>query len=82
MGAALVGGTVAGGLAGVAVKGWLVVWYDGRRGLSLFFRRGVFGLELLALQLWVGFFGVEWFATVPPIVRLATGAAALPNTSV
>ena len=50
---------------------WLLFWYYGLRGLSLmalpFTHFSVFGLSLFAV-----FYGLDWVATVPPTVRLAT----------
>lgn len=50
---------------------WLLFWYYGLRGLSLiwlpFTGFSVYGLSLFAV-----FYGLDWVATVPPTVRLAT----------
>lgn len=49
----------------------LLFWYYGLRGLSLvylpFTDFSIYGLSLFAL-----FYGLDWIATVPPTVRLAT----------
>ena len=50
---------------------WLLFWYYGLRGLSLlalpFTNFSFYGLSLFAV-----FYGLDWVATVPPTVRLAT----------
>jgi MFS family permease len=52
---------------------WLLFWYYGLRGLSLVFLPftdfSFYGLSLFAM-----FYGLDWIATVPPTVRLATKA--------
>jgi MFS family permease len=49
---------------------WLLFWYYGLRGLSLLFLPfsdfSFYGLSLFAV-----FYGLDWFATVPPTVRLS-----------
>jgi len=77
-------------LAGTTASGWLsdrwdsrrlLAWYYGLRGLSLLFLP--FALETAGGALWVFavFYGLDWIATVPPTVKLATdafGAARAP----
>ena len=77
-------------LAGTTASGWLsdrwdsrrlLAWYYGLRGLSLLFLP--FALETPGGALWVFavFYGLDWIATVPPTVKLATdafGAARAP----
>ena len=50
---------------------WLLFWYYGLRGLSLLYLPSstftFFGLSLFAV-----FYGLDWIATVPPTVKLAT----------
>ncbi len=52
---------------------WLLFMYYGLRGLSLmalpFTHFSILGLSLFAM-----FYGLDWIATVPPTVRLASGA--------
>lgn len=52
---------------------WLLFWYYGLRGLSLmalpFLEFSLYGLSLFAV-----FYGLDWIATVPPTVKLATKA--------
>lgn len=69
-------------LVGTVLSGWLadrydnrklLFWYYGLRGLSLFWlphsEFTLYGLSLFAM-----FYGMDWIATVPPTVRLATQA--------
>ena len=77
-------------LAGTTASGWLsdrwdsrrlLAWYYALRGLSLLFLP--FALTLPGSALWVFavFYGLDWIATVPPTVKLATdsfGAARAP----
>ncbi|MCO4315837.1 MFS transporter [Phyllobacterium sp. 21LDTY02-6] len=50
---------------------WLLFWYYGLRGLSLLYLPysdfSFYGLSLFAM-----FYGLDWIATVPPTVKLAT----------
>jgi predicted MFS family arabinose efflux permease len=50
---------------------WLLFWYYGLRGLSLLFLPfsdfSFYGLSIFAV-----FYGLDWIATVPPTVKLAT----------
>ncbi len=71
----LVGTTLSGILTDRLNSRYLLFWYYGLRGLSLFFVpvaftiSGPFGLPLFAL-----FYGLDWVATVPPTVRLTVDA--------
>jgi sugar phosphate permease len=67
-------GTVASGwLSDRYDNRWLLFWYYGLRGLSLmllpFSDFSLYGLSLFAV-----FYGLDWIATVPPTVKLATKA--------
>lgn len=66
---------------GTLISGWLsdrvdsrklLAWYYGLRGLSLLFLPYAYDLGAPALFLFVVFYGLDWVATVPPTVRLAT----------
>ena len=64
-------GTIASGwLSDRYDNRWLLFWYYGLRGLSLFWLPfsdfSFYGLSLFAV-----FYGLDWIATVPPTVRLA-----------
>lgn len=66
---------------GTLISGWLsdrfdnrrlLAWYYGLRGLSLLFLPYAYELGAPALLLFVIFYGLDWVATVPPTVRLAS----------
>jgi MFS family permease len=77
-------------LAGTTASGWLsdrwdsrrlLAWYYGLRGLSLVFLPFALGSAGTALWVFAVFYGLDWIATVPPTVKLATdafGAARAP----
>jgi MFS family permease len=77
-------------LAGTTASGWLsdrwdsrrlLAWYYGLRGLSLLFLPFALGSAGTALWVVAVFYGLDWIATVPPTVKLATdafGAARAP----
>src|SRR3546814_8302292 len=47
---------------------WLLFWYYGLRGLSLFYLPSTdFGFYELAI--FTDFYGLDWLATVPPTVK-------------
>ena len=51
---------------------WLLFWYYGLRGLSLLFLPYAFGTGYFGLLLFIVFYGLDWVATVPPTVALAS----------
>jgi predicted MFS family arabinose efflux permease len=68
-------------LFGTTLSGWLsdrfnarvlLFWYYGLRGLSLMYLPHAFGIDFFGLPLFAAFYGLDWIATVPPTVRLAT----------
>lgn len=68
-------------LIGTTLSGWLsdrydsrvlLFWYYGLRGLSLIYLPQAFGIDFFGLPLFAVFYGLDWIATVPPTVRLAT----------
>jgi len=70
-------------LAGTTASGWLsdrwdsrrlLAWYYALRGLSLLFLPFALGAPGTALWVFAVFYGLDWIATVPPTVRLATDA--------
>lgn len=77
-------------LAGTTASGWLsdrwdsrrlLAWYYGLRGLSLMFLPFALATPGAALWVFAVFYGLDWIATVPPTVKLATdsfGAARAP----
>jgi sugar phosphate permease len=67
----LVGTTLSGWLSDRWNNRWLLFWYYGLRGLSLVFLP-FSGFTFYGLSLFALFYGLDWIATVPPTVRLAT----------
>jgi sugar phosphate permease len=80
--ASVLAGMGAFDIVGTIGSGWLsdrydarklLFWYYGLRGLSLLYLPSssftVYGLSLFAM-----FYGLDWIATVPPTVKLATSA--------
>jgi MFS family permease len=70
-------------LAGTTASGWLsdrwdsrrlLAWYYGLRGMSLLFLPFALSTPGAALWAFAVFYGLDWIATVPPTVRLATDA--------
>jgi len=69
-------------LVGTTLSGWLTDRYDPRKLLFIYY--GLRGLSLMvlpysdfsivALSLFAVFYGLDWIATVPPTMRLATEA--------
>jgi predicted MFS family arabinose efflux permease len=69
-------------LVGTTLSGWLTDRYDPRK--LLFFYYGLRGLSLIylpysdfslySLSIFAVFYGLDWIATVPPTLRLATDA--------
>jgi MFS family permease len=51
---------------------WLLFWYYGLRGLALLILPFVLGSTFLGLIVFIVFYGLDWVATVPPTVALAT----------
>ena len=68
----LAGTTLSGWLSDRYDSRWLLFWYYGLRGLSLLFLPLAFGLGVLGLPVFAVFYGLDWIATVPPTVRIAT----------
>ena len=70
-------------LAGTTASGWLsdqwdsrklLAWYYALRGLSLLFLPFALATPGTALWVFAVFYGLDWIATVPPTVKLATDA--------
>lgn len=68
----IVGTTFSGWLTDRWNSRWLLFWYYGLRGLSLLLLPYVFGSQYFGLILFIVFYGLDWVATVPPTVALAT----------
>lgn len=68
----LVGTTMSGWLSDRFDSRWLLFWYYGLRGLSLLFLPYALGSGPTMLVIFSVFYGLDWIATVPPTVKLAT----------
>ncbi len=68
----VVGTTVSGVLTDRVDSRKLLFAYYGLRGLSLLFLPVAFGLPNFALILFIVFYGLDWVATVPPTIALAS----------
>jgi sugar phosphate permease len=69
----LVGTTLSGWLSDRWSSRGLLAWYYGLRGLSLIYLPFAFDISFYGLPLFAVLYGLDWVATVPPTVRLATG---------
>ena len=64
-------GTIASGwLTDRLDSRWLLFWYYGLRGLSLFFLPFAYSTGYAGLIIFIVFYGLDWVATVPPTVAL------------
>jgi sugar phosphate permease len=70
----LVGTTLSGWLSDRYNNRYLLAWYYGLRGLSLLWLPFALDISFFGLSLFAVFYGLDWIATVPPTVRLATNA--------
>jgi predicted MFS family arabinose efflux permease len=70
----LLGTTMSGWLSDRYSSRWLLFWYYGLRGLALLFLPFAFGAGVLGLPVFAVFYGLDWIATVPPTVKIATAA--------
>ncbi len=70
----LVGTTASGWLSDRYSSRWLLFWYYGLRGLSLLYLPSAFGIATLGLPIFAVFYGLDWIATVPPTLKLASDA--------
>ncbi|GAA3402526.1 MFS transporter [Paenibacillus hodogayensis] len=68
----LVGTTLSGWLSDRFDSRWLLFWYYGLRGLSLMFLPYALDSSPAALMTFSVFYGLDWIATVPPTVKLAS----------
>ena len=68
----LVGTTASGWLSDRYDSRWLLFWYYGLRGLSLLYLPTAFEMSEGALAVFAIFYGLDWIATVPPTLKLAT----------
>lgn len=70
----LVGTTASGWLSDRFNSRYLLFVYYGLRGCSLLFLPQAFGIGALGLPAFAVFYGLDWIATVPPTLKLATDA--------
>src|SRR5471032_13865 len=70
----LIGTTASGWLSDRYSSRWLLFWYYGLRGLSLMYLPSAFGIVSIGLPIFAVFYGLDWIATVPPTLKLATDA--------
>jgi predicted MFS family arabinose efflux permease len=70
----LIGTTASGWLSDRYSSRWLLFWYYGLRGLALLFLPFAFGAGVFGLPVFAVFYGLDWIATVPPTVKIATAA--------
>jgi predicted MFS family arabinose efflux permease len=69
----IIGTLFSGWLSDRFDNGWLLFWYYGLRGISLLILPYAFESQsYLLLIMFAVFYGLDWIATVPPTVRLAT----------
>jgi predicted MFS family arabinose efflux permease len=75
-------------LFGTVGSGWLSDKYDNRvllfiyyvgRGISLLFLPIALGVDLWTVSLFAMFYGLDWFATLPPTIRLTTSKFGLSS---
>ncbi len=68
-------------LFGTVGSGWLSDKFDNRvllciyyvlRGISLLYLPHALATDLVSLSLFAAFYGLDWFATLPPTIRLTT----------
>ncbi|MGB8267411.1 MAG: MFS transporter [Candidatus Velthaea sp.] len=70
----LLGTTASGWLADRYSSRLLLMFYYGLRGLSLIFLPQAFGIAAIGLPIFAVWYGLDWIATVPPTLKLATDA--------
>jgi sugar phosphate permease len=61
---------------------WLLFWYYGFRGVSLFFLPYAFDLSFWGLPVFGLLYGFDWITTVPPTVRLASSIFGLQRAGI
>ena len=67
----VIGTTLSGWLTDRYDSRWLLFWYYALRGISLIFLPFT-SFDAVSLTIFAVFYGLDWIATVPPTVRLAS----------
>jgi sugar phosphate permease len=70
----LIGTTASGWLSDRVDSRWLLFAYYGLRGVSLLLLPVALDASFAGISLFAIFYGLDWIATIPPTVRLATQA--------
>jgi len=68
----ILGTTASGWLSDRYDSRYLLFWYYGLRGLSLIYLPYALDTSFFGLSLFTLFYGLDWIATVPPTIRLAS----------
>lgn len=68
----LIGTTASGWLSDRYSSRWLLFGYYAARGVSLMFLPAAFATATIGLPIFAIFYGLDWIATVPPTLKLAT----------
>ena len=68
----IVGTTVSGWLTDRIDSRWLLFWYYSLRGLALLLLPFALSSSHLVLAVFIVFYGLDWVATVPPTIWIAT----------
>lgn len=68
----LLGTTLSGWLSDRFDSRWLLFWYYGLRGLSLIYLPYALDSSSAEMLIFTVFYGLDWIATVPPTVKLAS----------
>lgn len=69
----IIGTMIAGWLSDRFDNRWLLFWFYGLRGLSLLVLPNAFEMQSYVMLIaFAVFYGLDWIATVPPTVRLAS----------
>ena len=70
----LIGTTAAGWMSDRWSPRWLLAWYYALRGVSLLMLPHALAGSQMGLSIFAIWYGLDWIATVPPTVKLATNA--------
>jgi sugar phosphate permease len=78
----LIGTTAAGWMSDRWSPRWLLAWYYALRGISLLILPYALAGSGAGLSVFAIWYGLDWIATVPPTVKLATNAFGAKDASV